>query len=476
MRLHKKGACILVMLLFLPLSMLLNVEGSKIEGYELLWSYDIGSTVDSVSISANGKRIAAVGGNMVYFLDSEGGLLWKYKIRNDCSKDLYEREVFLHVSSNGEYVAVLDVRGWILTDRIFLILNRDGNVLFNCRDCLRYGSVSDKGSFVMLVPGELFKPDLISYYDSLSFPRSRKWEYEVDNGLKVLMSLDGNYMLALWFREENTHDTYYLTLLNKYGEKLWDYKVGTETWLSWTNIKYVMYYSFSISADGGRITFATPEEIRMIDKNGDLLIRYERPIKYPDSQSLSLSPDGDYIVYAAQNETHYTFIIINSKGEWGWVAKGKVSSAAVSWYADYIVAASYSKVYLFAKSSIAKIYKARRAIEAATTAISNEKSKGFIATDAEDLLSRAKTLFNLGDYLEAKRLADQAYSLAIDVDQDNVPNSDDFSPYINNSHIYAGVAGSFLAAVLAGYAYARTRKRRIYVFNKETGELTIHVS
>ena len=468
MGLRKKSAYLLVTLSFLSLSMLLNVECLKMENYELLWSYDVGSTVDNVSISANGKYIVAASRNMIYFLDHEGKLLWKQEVWDDYSKHFYEEKVFLHVSSDGQYITVLDVRGWIFANIIFLILAKDGNVLFKCMNCLQYGSVSDKGSLVTLVLGGLFEPDLVFYYDSFSHPQSRKWEFEVYRGVKVLISSDGSYIGILWYEP---YSIYHFTLLNKYGEKLWDYKLGAESWLTWKTS-----YSFSISADGGRIALTTPEEILMMDRNGNLLMRFKRPIKNFDSQSLSLSPDGNYIVYAAKNETHYTFIIINSGGEWEWVAKREVSSAAVSSNADYVVAASYSKVYLFAKSSIAKIYKARKAIEAATTAISDEKSKGFIVTDAEDLLSRAKTMFDLGNYSMARIFAEQAYSLARDIDQDNVPNSEDFAPYINNNHIYAGVAGSFIVAVLAGYAYARSKRKKIYVFDKETGELRIHIS
>jgi hypothetical protein len=82
---------------------------------------------------------------------------------------------------------------------------------------------------------------------------------------------------------------------------------------------------------------------------------------------------------------------------------------------------------------------AKTAIDEAQNLISQEKGKGFNVDEAEVMLEAAFKSFNTNDYFNAKELAIQARSLAIDIDQDGVPNSEDFAPTINNTYIYAGV-------------------------------------
>ena len=54
----------------------------------------------------------------------------------------------------------------------------------------------------------------------------------------------------------------------------------------------------------------------------------------------------------------------------------------------------------------------------------------------ESFLSQSEDEYKKGNYLEAYILAERGYAIAIDVDQDGVPNKKDFIPTIKNTYIY----------------------------------------
>jgi len=92
---------------------------------------------------------------------------------------------------------------------------------------------------------------------------------------------------------------------------------------------------------------------------------------------------------------------------------------------------------------------ARDAINSARNAISEAKAQGFNVEEAENLLSQAEQAYDSGDYEKARQLAEEAESIALDVDRDGVPNDRDFAPTINNYYIYAAIAISVIAVCLA---------------------------
>jgi len=404
-----------VLLLLLIILAFVDVKEAKAqeeEKYELLWKLNVNSTVKCVSISANGEFIAVVSGFQIYLLNKDGELLWSYKF------SYYHSITRALISDNGRYVIASGRDSGLFVEAF--VFDEKGYVIYKPKDYI--SSISERGGFVSIITR--FPNDVLEYYDSLSSQKP-KWKYEIYNGVEALISSNGNYVILLY---KTFGGTCWLSLFNKYGEKIWDYKIG------------VTYNSFSISADGSRIVFATPEEVRMIDRNGNLIMAFKRPIKNPDSISISVSPDGKYIVYTAKNETHYSFLIINDKGEWRWIANSEVSCAAVSLNADYIVAGSGEKVLLFTKASIF----AAKALNRAKSAIFDMKSKGFSVKEAEDLLLEAEAKFKAKLFDKAKELADKAYSFALDIDQDGIPNEIDYVffifyvPYINNYLIYCG--------------------------------------
>jgi len=86
----------------------------------------------------------------------------------------------------------------------------------------------------------------------------------------------------------------------------------------------------------------------------------------------------------------------------------------------------FNEEYLTAENTIRKAEKA----------IQEEESLGFDVREAKSLLYQARKLFNNGKYTEAKNLAERAYSMAVDIDQDGIPNRDDFAPLVNNNLLY----------------------------------------
>ncbi len=136
-----------------------------------------------------------------------------------------------------------------------------------------------------------------------------------------------------------------------------------------------------------------------------------------------------------------------------------VYSVAISSDGSYVVAGSYdNKVYMFDNYDIIMTL-AKQAIDEARQAVNKAKSMGFSPSKAESILYQAKQEFSDGNYERAVELAKQAYQLAIDIDQDGVPNENDFAPEIPNNYIYAG-SGIGFVALIAVYSINRIRVKR----------------
>ncbi|MDD4496987.1 MAG: serine/threonine-protein kinase, partial [Methanosarcinaceae archaeon] len=86
--------------------------------------------------------------------------------------------------------------------------------------------------------------------------------------------------------------------------------------------------------------------------------------------------------------------------------------------------------------------------------VDSEASKGFDVSSAESLLSQAESsLVNSGDYERTLDLANQARTLAPDIDRDGLPNKKDFAPSINNNYLYAGAGVSLIALILCIFVF-----------------------
>ncbi len=173
-----------------------------------------------------------------------------------------------------------------------------------------------------------------------------------------------------------------------------------------------------------------------------------------DVRSVSISSDGSYIA-AGSDDNVYLF---DREGNLLWSHKtgGYVRSVSISSDGSYIAAGSDDdKVYLFVSVHAVQVI-----IENAKEAISSVREKGYNVKEAESLLSQAEQAFSAGDYAEARELAYRAKALALDIDQDGVPNDSDFAPTIKNIYVYGAVAVLVIAFAGAGFVYYQKHKRR----------------
>ena len=136
---------------------------------------------------------------------------------------------------------------------------------------------------------------------------------------------------------------------------------------------------------------------------------------------------------------------------WSYKTDSSVWSVAISSDGKYVVAGSGGKIYFFDNYVF---------ITLAEQTINKAKSMGLSPIKAESLLSQAKQEFSEGNYNESIKLAKRSYELAIDVDQDGIPNNKDFAPTIPNNYIYFGVSTAIVLSSISAYGVRRRRKRR----------------
>ena len=105
-------------LIGLILVITLFVNTAQAQEYGLLWSYETGDEVRSVSISSDGSDIAAGSADdKVYLFDREGNLLWSYETGISVES--------VSISSDGSYIAAGS-----LGKKVYLF-ERAGNLLWS---------------------------------------------------------------------------------------------------------------------------------------------------------------------------------------------------------------------------------------------------------------------------------------------------------------------------------------------------------
>ncbi|GEM_PF-3346874 len=167
----------IITILFLLISVA-QAEGTQ-EDYGLLWSYETGGLVNSVSVSSDGSYIAAGSDDTkVYFFNREGKLIWGYKTGYPvCS---------VSVSSDGSYIAAGSM------DYNVYYFNREGKLIWSYEtgDQVWGVSVSSDGSYIAAG-----SRDNNTYF----FNREGKliWSYKTGKDVKsVSVSSDGSYIAA----------------------------------------------------------------------------------------------------------------------------------------------------------------------------------------------------------------------------------------------------------------------------------------
>jgi len=206
-----------------------------------------------------------------------------------------------------------------------------------------------------------------------------------------------------------------------------------------------------MSSDGSCIAAGSYDhKVYLFERAGNLLWSYETG---GDVWSVSISSDGSCIAAGSVDDKVYLF---ERAGNllWSYKTGDWVNSVSISSDGSYIAAGSGDdKVYLFASVHAVQVI-----IEEARNAILSEKDKGYNIHEAESLLSQAEEAFDAGDYKKAKEIAENARTLALDIDGDGVPNDSDFAPTIKNIYVYGAVAVLVIAFAGAGINIKRRKE------------------
>jgi len=149
---------------------------------------------------------------------------------------------------------------------------------------------------------------------------------------------------------------------------------------------------------------------------------------------------------------------------WKYKTNGSVNSVSITPDGEYIVAGSGNIYFFVSVQTIEKI------LDDVKLIISQIKTK-YNVKKAEDILHQAEEAFKRGDYSKAGELTLKAKSLALDIDQDGIPNEEDFAPYVNNYYLYTSGAVIFLMSLYFGNKYYKYRKRRKKQLEKEKREI-----
>jgi len=385
---------------------------SEINEVILMWRYKTSDDVRSVAISSDGKYIVAGcwDGN-IYFLNRYGTLLWKYETGDNI--------LSVAITPDGRYI----VAG---SDSIYLF-SRDGWLLWKYwigSDVLSV-AISSDGKYIVAgtESGNVY---LLNNQGDLL------WNYRTNNRVvSVAMILNEEYIVAgSW--DGNIY------FFNREGRLLWKYKTD-------------IYIRIAITPDG-RYIVAGRDGVYLLNGEGKLLWMYWIG---NDVLSVAISSDGKYIV--AGGEDH-NISLFNRKGEllWKYKTEGDVYSVAMTPDGKYIVVGGeFNHISLFASLYLIS----EEIIEDAKITIYQIKSK-YKVEEAEILLFLAEQAFNEGDYYKAIDLALKAKYLAFDIDQDGVPNDEDFAPYIKNEYIYASGIAIILILAMLGKIYHNYRKKK----------------
>jgi len=423
---------------------LLNREG------KLLWSQkitDFGVVV--TSISSDGSYIAAssyvsIGScdnQNVYFFNKQGKLLWSYNIGNDVRS--------ISVSSDGSYIAVgpeddniyllnkegkllckYETSGWVdsvsvSSDGFYIVAGSDNNIYFIAHEKLLARHAIDEAKTI------------VSQQKTVNVAEAESMLSQAEQVFKA-----GNYVKAKSLAEQAKAT------------------VGETKNLSILANKSILQAKATIESE--------KSEGFNLDDAESLLSRAEQAFKsgdYTNAKSLSeqAKRKAEIIVKAkiAINEAQTTISQTKSKGFNVAQADNLLSNSEDAFNSgDYTNAKSLAEQAKEKAEEISKLATtANDAIDDAKSAVQNAKSKGFYSAEAEVLFSQAEQAFEIGNYVKAKSLAENATALALDIDQDGVSNEEDFAPTIKNIYIYTGTPFALLVLAALTKFSLDVRKR-----------------
>ncbi|MCL0076864.1 PKD domain-containing protein [Dehalococcoidia bacterium] len=294
--------------------------------YGLLWSFDTGKDVSSVSLSSDGAYIVAGSGREVILLNRKGKLLWSFQTAFPVTD--------VSISADASYIVVGTLRGGVIDDGWFYLLNREGELLGDFETTgISSVSISPCGSYWAIT----YQHGL-GWWDRVTFfcrvEGSWLWVYTVGQSGTgaVSISADGKHIAV--GSGAGAGDECEIRLYNKRGELLWRHEIpgrflGRE-------------HSVSISADGRYIVAGDErgEEVLLLDYKGEIVWRYRTGI----IEGVSISGDGSYVLAGSRNEIY----LFSRDGEVLWNhPKDDLEDVSLSQDGSCIGVGSRSKVHLF---------------------------------------------------------------------------------------------------------------------------------
>ena len=512
---HKKNRKLpfyqLIYIIIIILLFLINSEIVNAEMFGLIWDYKCTGNVTGVSVSLDGKYIAVgCSDNKIYYINNKGKLLWTYNTEFPIKG--------ISVFENGDSIAATGDNNNLFTpEGKFYALNSKGEILQNtkCASISSFSFSEDGKYYAMTVPRNLGMCDGI-YFNK---DGNLLWEHTTTPGSQgestISISSDGNYIAVGMKSADMFSQKGGIYLLNRTGKIIWEYIIsGSHMFNKYlvsisrdgkyiasghenSNILYYLNNSgrllweynssnyvkaISVSKDGKYVTFYNKENILyLLNYQGQLIWNK----KINSISSVSISGDGNSIVVGSLDNKVYCFenlqivaqrFINEAKSSISQEKlKGIILSEADSLFSqsenafkggDYTKAKDLAEQ---ARNNAIKISKeadnTNLLIDKTRIAIYKDEYNYIINKSVEPFLkstlSQSEDEFKKGNYSKAYLLAERGYKIAIDIDQDGVPNKKDFIPTINNTYIYIGLIILFLNLIII-LSYIR-RKRAIAI-------------
>jgi len=167
----------------------------------ILWKNCVGNdTIRTVSISADGRHILAMGERAIYLYDRSGDLLWRYEAKYAVSEEA-KNLTTAKISSDGRYVVAGTAEG------IIYFLDNCGNLLweYKTEGAILSVSLSNNGSYVAaggimglyLLNGEgspLWECKTGSSFDSIAIASDGNFICAVNRGQVLLLNREGEFV------------------------------------------------------------------------------------------------------------------------------------------------------------------------------------------------------------------------------------------------------------------------------------------
>jgi len=365
--------------------------------YDAGFTYRTTGDVQAIALTPDASLVVVGTTGGVALVNSSGTCLWS------CSTK--QKVVDVWVSPLGSVYALTRDESYF----------GDGELLALDKSGTKHGSVSvSKGRTVSISSDEQYLVvarghSLLPLEEVRCWSASDDewvWEYPCGEPSTGVAAISASGEFVVYGVSEDPHE--YSLTKGDAGLRLIDRATGKVVW------KYTPIgggtkdaYAVAISADGRFLAAGhtgSPTVYFFSSASGTPLWTYAAG----SVQALSLSSDGSRLLVAAGDKLHLLSrdgVLLWSKSESG------VRDVAISAGGSVLVAGSGKQVVYYRDVQPA----AQQAIADAADAIDRAKSKGVVVTQAEDLLTQARTAYGQDQHRSARDLAEQAMNKAFNL-------------------------------------------------------------